>query len=407
VPGEINGRQRKDQVCWDLRAVAKVAQEWIVENGLSEPGVQSVTEFCRFARENGLSGGLHQTLAALECVRSVGIEDQEVLAFALRAALCSSKTEWDRFDELLSAFQNQSQRSHQSSTAGPRRAKQGANERQTSSPHMLSQIVPEPPAGSDNEGKAVTGASAHERLKQVDFSEVGENDMAPLEELSARLLRQMSLRLSRRLRAGKGPGPVDLRRTIRRNLARGGDLIQLAFRNQKPQKTKLVIVLDISGSMNAYSVFLLKFVYALQKHFRQVETFLFSTSIVEITGTLRTRRLPEALARLSEFVAGWSGGTKIGDALRQLNRHAGRKARSRHTIFVILSDGWDTGAPEVLATELRAVRRRVRKIIWLNPLLGLYDYRPVTRGMSAALPYIDVFAPAHNLESLLDLEKHL
>ena len=159
--------------------------------------------------------------------------------------------------------------------------------------------------------------------------------------------------------------------------------------------------------MNAYSVFLLKFAYALQKHFRQVDTFLFSTSVVEVSDAMRARRLTDALAKLSHLAAGWSAGTKIGASLCDLNRLHSRKLHAGNTVFMILSDGWDTGAPEVLAAELKAIRRRVRRIVWLNPLLGLTDYEPVTRGMNAALPHVDVFAPAHNLVSLLALEKHL
>jgi hypothetical protein len=122
---------------------------------------------------------------------------------------------------------------------------------------------------------------------------------------------------------------------------------------------------------------------------------------------LRARQLRDALESLAGRAAGWSGGTKIGESLRQMTRLEGRRLFSRDTVFMVLSDGWETGDPVVMAEELGAIKRRVRKLIWLNPLLGMADYQPITRGMSAALPYIDVFAPAHNLESLLDLEAHL
>ena len=183
--------------------------------------------------------------------------------------------------------------------------------------------------------------------------------------------------------------------------------MNLRYRKPQPRPHRLVTLLDISGSMNPYSVFLVKFLYALQKHFRHVDTFLFSTALVEITHLFRGHRLQDALRALSDLPAGWSGGTSIGGSLREFNQLQRRKLRSSDTLFLVLSDGWDTGDPGILAAELGAVRRRVRKIIWLNPLLGLEGYRPVTGGMQAALPHIDVFAPAHNLESLLALEKHL
>jgi hypothetical protein len=230
--------------------------------------------------------------------------------------------------------------------------------------------------------------------------------MATLEQISLRLFRQMSRRLARRRRIGLR-GQVDLRRTIRRNIGRGGEPVNLRYREPKRRPHRLVTLLDISGSMSPYSLFLVKFLYALQKHFRHVDTFLFSTRLVEITGMFRASRLQDALQALSQQPAGWSGGTSIGGSLREFNQLHRGKLRSSDTLFVILSDGWDTGDPGVLAEELGAVKRRVRRLIWLNPLLGLKDYQPITSGMSAALPHIDVFASAHNLESLLELEKHL
>jgi uncharacterized protein with von Willebrand factor type A (vWA) domain len=231
--------------------------------------------------------------------------------------------------------------------------------------------------------------------------------MAMLEQIALRLFKQMSRRLQRRRRIGTSRGQVDLRRTIRRSISRGGEPINLRYREKKLRPHRLVTLLDISGSMSPYSLFLVKFLYALQKHFQRADTFLFSTNLVEITNLLRAQRLPQALQALSQQPAGWSGGTNIGGSLREFNQHYTRKLRSSDTLFVILSDGWDTGEPSALATELGAVKRSVRKLIWLNPLLGLQDYQPITIGMSAALPHIDVFAPAHNLESLLALEKHL
>jgi uncharacterized protein with von Willebrand factor type A (vWA) domain len=368
-----------------------------------ESPAADIVEFCQFLRVNALPAGVQQTLAALEAAEAVGIMDRQTFAHALRAALCSCKEDWDQFDPLFKAFW--------SDADGNSDANPNPLER-----HMLN------PAGrpavlfdragvgastESAEGKLVLGANTQQRQKEMDFSDVPQSDLAALEEISLRLLRQLSQRASRRLRIKKLGDRVDVRRTIRRNTARGGDPIVLAYKGKKPQKNRLVIFLDISGSMNLYSLFLVRFAYALQKHFKQVNSFLFSTGVVEITSALRTGTLSEALRQLAHTSADWSGGTKIGDSLAQFNRRQGRKVLSRETVFMILSDGWDTGEPEVLAAELRAARRRVRKLIWLNPLLGLKDYEPITRGMSAAMPHIDVFAPAHNLESLLALERYL
>lgn len=370
------------------------------------PGLQqTIVEFCRFARANGIATGVKESLEAVRAASVVGIADRQNLKFALRAVLCSTKADWDSFDEIFDAFWSEF-----AGEVSLERVKRGKSVReQESQPENaeLASMAHSSATAETEEGKAVMGATVHERLKKADFSEVKQADLAELERISLRLLRQMSLRLSRRIRSLAVRGRVDLRRTIRRSIGRGGDPIDLSFRRRKLQPLKLVIALDVSGSMNPYSIFFVRFAYALQKYFKRVDTFLFSTRLTEITSTLRARQLRDALESLAGHAAGWSGGTKIGESLHQLTQLQGRRLFSRDTVFMVLSDGWETGDPAVLVEELSGIKRRVRKLIWLNPLLGMADYQPITRGMSAALPYIDVFAPAHNLESLLELEGHL
>ncbi len=373
----------------------------------SERLAASIVEFCRFAGAHGLASDLRRTLTALESAKVASAEDRETFAFALQAALCSSKEEWDLFFQLFEKFWDESRSRPKSASDKTKQSLKGnAQEREDGSTVFLDQSGNEA-AARDSDARAVYGASARQRLTKLDFSEVPPDDLAALEELSLRLLRRMSQRLSRRRIIGNLADRIDLRRSIRRSIGYGGEPISLAYKARKPRKDRLVVFLDISGSMNFYSLFLLRFAYALQAHFQRVDTFLFSTDVVEITDLLRTRRLTEALKRLSQRAMGWSGGTKIGESLRQFSQVHGKKLLARDTTFIILSDGWDTGEPEILAAQLRATRRRVQRILWLNPLLGLKDYQPITRGMAAALPHVDVFAPAHNLESLLALEKYL
>jgi uncharacterized protein len=367
----------------------------------------SIVEFSRFARSNGLPVGMKQTLSALAAAIAVGVADWQLFAYALRAVLCSSQEEWEMFDRIFAAFWNPVVRESEHPS---RDGEQPPNPVSHKSPAGSQVLLGNSSAGSaaeEAQGKVVLGASSQQRLRKIDFSEAPQSDLAALEQLSLRLLRQMSVRLSRRMTINTLADRVDLRRSIRRNINHGGDPIVLTYKGKKPQKKRLVIFLDISGSMNLYSLFLVRFAYALQKHFKRVDTFLFSTSVVEVSDLLSVRRLSYALAGLSTRASEWSGGTKIGGSLGEFNRRYGRRVLTRSTVLIILSDGWDTGAPEVLSAELRSARRRVQKLIWLNPLLGLKEYQPVTRGMSAALPYVDVFAPAHNLESLLALEKYL
>lgn len=374
---------------------------------LQAPGLeQTIVEFCRFARASGIAAGVKESLEAVRAASVIGIADRQNVKFALRAVLCSTKADWDIFEEIFEAFWNGS-----ATRDILERVKRSKPVREQDSQQENAELAAMAHGSASmadmEEGSAVMGATVHERLKKADFSEVKQTDLAELEKISLRLLQKMSLRLSRRIRRLAVRGRVDLRRTIRKSIGRGGDPIDLSFRRRKLQPLKLVIALDVSGSMNAYSVFFVRFAYALQKYFKRVDTFLFSTQLTEITATLRARQLRDALESLAGHAAGWSGGTKIGESLHQLTQLPGRRLFSRDTVFMVLSDGWETGDPAILAEELGTIKRRVRKLIWLNPLLGMTDYQPITRGMSAALPHIDVFAPAHNLESLLDLEGYL
>jgi len=371
---------------------------------------RTIVAFCRFARQEGLSTGLPETLGALQAAAVLGMANSDELKWGLRAVLCSSKEDWDLFEKCFRIFWQRSRQEgsvSQPSPGGERRQETlSAGIDRGRIPWVMSTGLAEDRSQGQGGAQAVTGASARERLSQADLSTLSQADLAALERISARLFRQMSRRLARRRSCGLR-GQVDLRRTIRGNISHGGDPINLRFRRRRLRPYRLVTLLDISGSMSAYSLFLVKFLYALQRHFRHVDTFLFSTRLTEITGLFRAPCLSDALAALGERPAGWSGGTNIGGSLREFNRLHSRKLRSSDTLCIILSDGWDTGDVNVLGQELGAVRRRVRKLIWLNPLLGLEDYQPITGGMRAALPHLDVFAPAHSLESLLALERHL
>lgn len=374
----------------------------------SESIASSIVKFCRFLRERGLSADMRKTLTALEAVKLISVGNDQTFFDTLQAALCSTSEEWNLFAEHFEEFWSDRRTKPRpaSHDHGRRTFHNGSKERITDSTIFLDQFGIETPT-RDGDGRAVHGASLQQRLKKVDFSEVPQDDLPALEGLSLRLLRRMSLRLSRRLKVSERLGRVDLRRSIRRSISQGGEPINLAFRSRKPRKTRLVIFLDISGSMNSYSLFLIRFAYELQKCFRRVDTFLFSTDVTGISDLFRSRDLPEALRALGQRAAGWSGGTRIGESLRQFNEFHKRKLLSRDTVFIILSDGWDTGEPEFLAKQLRTIKRCVQRLVWLNPLLGLKDYQPITRGMAAALPHVGVFAPAHNLESLLALERLL
>jgi uncharacterized protein with von Willebrand factor type A (vWA) domain len=200
---------------------------------------------------------------------------------------------------------------------------------------------------------------------------------------------------------------MDLRRTIRHSLRRGGEIVDLFYRRRKIRKTRVVLLADVSGSMDLYSRFLIQFIFALQHTLGQVETMVFSTSLTRVTDALSEADLRQALDHVAKEVPDWSGGTKIGHSLLTFLRRHGGTLLTPRTVVLIISDGWDTGDIDALTDAMKEIRSRAGRVIWLNPLLGSPGYEPICQGMRAALPYVDVFASAHNLESLRHLERHL
>jgi uncharacterized protein len=184
-------------------------------------------------------------------------------------------------------------------------------------------------------------------------------------------------------------------------------LVDLVFRRRKPKPLRLVVLLDASGSMNLYTAFFVRFIHGVVDAFREAEAFVFHTRLAQVSASLRDRDVARAVDRLSLIAQGVGGGTRIGESLATFNRWHAKRVIHTRTAVMIVSDGYDTGPPEELALEMQRLRRRCRRIIWLNPLIAWRDYAPLARGMQAALPYIDLFAPAHSLDSLAALEPHL
>jgi uncharacterized protein with von Willebrand factor type A (vWA) domain len=204
-----------------------------------------------------------------------------------------------------------------------------------------------------------------------------------------------------------GGSRIDLRRALARSLRTGGDVIALPRRMRRIRPRPLVLLCDVSGSMERYSRMLLHFAHALTRRQRRVEAFLFSTELTRITMQLRARRLGEAVNAVSRAVPDWSGGTRIGVAIRQFHQQWTRRALRGSPVVLLISDGWDRGDPDVLRAQIARLQRSCHRLIWLNPLLGTIGYEPLTRGLQAALPYVDDFLPARTLTNLADLALHL
>jgi uncharacterized protein with von Willebrand factor type A (vWA) domain len=280
-------------------------------------------------------------------------------------------------------------------------------------PPLREQPVPPTPSQSSGESEqppvieATLTYSQREMLRRKDFAELTPDELEEVRELMSEIVWRVRERRTRRRRPGRGR-LLDLRRTVRRNLRYGGEILKWAERQPKTRPRPLVIIADVSGSMERYTRLLLLFTYGLAKALEQkVEAFVFSTRLTRITRELQERNLDRALREVSRVVPDWSGGTRIGEALRAFNFEWGRRVLGRGALTLVISDGWDCGDIDLLGTEAARLQRNSRRLIWLNPLLGSPDYQPLTRGIQAALPHIDDFLPVHNLDSLQALARHL
>jgi uncharacterized protein with von Willebrand factor type A (vWA) domain len=249
--------------------------------------------------------------------------------------------------------------------------------------------------------------SDRELLRHKNFAEMDVEESEAIKRLMANLLWKVSERRTRRLRPGKGH-LMDLRRTLRRSLRSEGEIFRWSYREPKLKPRPLVVIADISGSMERYTRLLLHFIYGMKAALSQpVEAFVFSTRLTRITRPLQIRNLDLALENVGLLVNDWAGGTRIGESLKTFNFEWGRRVLGRGAVVLMISDGWDRGDTELLRREMARLKRNCHRLIWLNPLLGAPDYEPLTRGIQAALPHIDDFLPVHNLASLEDLANRL
>ena len=367
-----------------------------------------IAEFSRVLRQNGFRVGLGETRDALAILGSPASATPASLQSALRALFCATHSDWEKFDEIFSAFwQGRDMRSAQV-IGGIGTAK--ANTRSVGAAEQSQGFGEARNAEGDAAGGhgRREGASVAENLATKDLRHVTDPaEVAATHALAARLARSMRARLVRREQARRRGRRLDLRRTIHRNVSHGGTPIELAWRKRKIKPLRLVILLDASGSMELYTGFFVRFLHGVVDAFHEAEAFVFHTRLAHVSPSLRDRDVTRAVDKLALMAQGIGGGTRIGESLATFNRWHARRVIHSRTAVMIVSDGYDTGEPERLGAEMRRLRRRCRRIIWLNPLIGWRDYSPQARGMQAALPYVDLFAPAHNLESLAALEPYL
>jgi uncharacterized protein len=369
--------------------------------------------FGRMLRTAGVATTTSEVMDAVRALEAVDLLDREEVYLALRTVLVTRREEIPVFDRCFEAFWKYRADEGQGldgliQAIDPPKPEDDTMAGSVESHGKQKMEVAlegwEEQAEDDGEPLEVPGVSAQEVLMDQDFSTFPSDQLDEVARVTVLIAKRLARRLSRRRKPVKRGGVVDLRRSIRANMTKG-EMVELRRREKRRKKIRLVLLADVSGSMDLYSRFLLLFLYALQNAFGRVETFTFATRLTRITEHLKGATYKQALRQLAA-VRDWSGGTRIGESLRDFNRTWGHLV-DRRTIVIVLSDGWDTGEPEELAQEMLTLKRKAGRVIWLNPLLGNPSYEPLTRGMAAALPLVDHFAAAHNLSSLRELATHL
>ena len=259
----------------------------------------------------------------------------------------------------------------------------------------------------DKDSDDTIAYSPDDVVTQKDFSYFTAGDIEQARQIIAKLASLLATKLSRRRKVSVKGGTIDFRRSWRKNIAYGGEPLKLIRKRRKIKKNKILLLCDVSGSMDCYSKFLIQFICGMQQEIKEIEIATFSTRLTNITGILRRKGIEEGLREIAEIVPGWSGGTRIGESIIAFYREFARSFSTYRSVVILISDGWDRGDPELLRLAIEMLHRHAYKVIWLNPLLGSEGYQPLCRGIRTALPHVDYFLPAHNLSSLLQLTKVL
>lgn len=368
----------------------------------------NLLRFGRVLREAGVDLPANRMLDAVRALGYIDIGRRSDFYFTLRALLVCRHQDLPIFDDAFLVFWRRPARpwSPDDLRALGERRRFGPQERERSSTAAGSSATQESQEHHLIQRIAPLSYSAREVSRTKDFASFTEAELEQAKLLVAELAWNPGQRRTRRWRSDRGP-QLDPRRLLRQNLRYGAELFSLPTRARRVKRRPVVLLCDVSGSMERYVRMLLHFVHSLSSAPGRVEAFLFATRLTRITHDLQQRGADQAVRRILTGVPDWGGGTRIGDAIRTFNVQWARRVTEHGPIVLLISDGWDRGDPALLEAEIRRLRRTCHRLIWLNPLLGDARYRPLTRGMQAALPYIDDFLPVHNLDSLATLAKHL
>ncbi len=364
---------------------------------------QNLLLFARGLKEKGFRITPGRIIDAVRSLSFIDLSTRVDFAGVLRANLTSSPEEIRLFDGLFQEFWKglETKPRKRALPSGEGKEAEGAEEENL--PLLLEdEFSSGEPGSSEKEGQGLR-YSARERLSVKNFSQISLEDAPLLSREIRRFLSLWLMKTSRRKKPAPRGRAVDFRRSFRKIVRHGGEAIELVRKDSKVKPLKVIILCDVSGSMEAATRFSLQFFHGMQRSFPRNETFVFSTRLTRITELLKRTGWPGALKKIGERAQDWSGGTRIGECLRVFNERYARGLSAGSMVVIFISDGWDRGDAALLETEMKRLKRRARRVIWMNPLLETPGYQPICRGMKAALPHIDHFLPASSLKSFKGL----
>ena len=364
---------------------------------------REVIRFAGFLKSRGFKVFQTGVQDAIRSLRAVSIENRDDFFFSLRATLSSSDLEWVQFQTLFDEFWHRID-GEDIIVDSPQPGAEKTDGEDGKHQDMPFEVKGEKTENKKNEGEKEwlegVAYSSVSRVEQSDLGKFEKADIQVAQLLLKNMMEPFRLNLVRRSKRTHKKGNLDFPRTIRKSLKTGGTPLKLFFREKKKRLKRLVILADVSGSMDRYARFVMPFLLGLRGIGSKAEVFVFSTSLTPITFLIRHLNVDEALERVAKEVPEWSGGTRIGYSLHQFNQGAGLRLLTQRAVVVILSDGWDLGGKELLRREMAFLQSKAHSVIWLNPLAGDPDYAPICKGMNVAMPYIDHFLAADSLHSL-------
>jgi uncharacterized protein len=363
---------------------------------------ENIISFCRFLRQNDFTIGFEEEATALQALSFIPFQDSLQFKMCLMVTLCRDFRQLSKYDSLHHQYWKELEQAVDSKT----KDSSDKNRSKTQQPSL--QSLKSWLYGNQPQEEVQTAIhSAGEVLVEQDFSTIPEDQIEELSERIREMAKWLANRVNRRHQKSNAQKVFDLKNTLRKNMRNGGELVNIEYKKPKKNKIKLILLCDVSKSMELYSIFLLQFMYAFQSVFKHIETFTFGTSLQKITKELQQNSFRKTLDDLSTSAQNWSGGTQIGKSLSTFVENFGIQLLNKNTIVIVMSDGWDTGDLEILEESMRKIQQKSKKIIWLNPLAGSPNFEAKSQGMQVAMPFVDIFAPVHNILSLRNLANFL